>query len=166
LAVIYAVSTSAPNPLQAISVLSSRPLELPVWVETTVLRYILIVHTSNSPLNRDEYVLVHYHITLIIICTQMYGTLQRSQETARSTCTFPKPLPRTWAHPNPNNSPPTTTALRPFLKSAICARTIRSPRHKRTMDVRSRRTSHWKICTRILDPKFVALDGEERGRVE
>lgn len=52
--VIYAVSTSAPNPLQAITVLAARPLELPVWVDSVVLRYILIVHTSNSPLSKDE----------------------------------------------------------------------------------------------------------------
>ncbi|KIM32672.1 hypothetical protein M408DRAFT_184959 [Serendipita vermifera MAFF 305830] len=63
-AVIYAVSTSAPNPLQAISVLAARPLELPIWVDSMILRCILIVHTSNSPLSKDE-------------CTALYNAVKK-----------------------------------------------------------------------------------------
>lgn len=57
--VIYAVSTTAPNPLQAISKLYARPIELPPWVDQTILRYILIVHPERiSPLNADEYAIL------------------------------------------------------------------------------------------------------------
>ncbi|CAL1695522.1 unnamed protein product [Somion occarium] len=49
-AVIYAVSTMAGNPLQALQDLHNRPIELPPWVDNTYLRCTLIVHPSNSPL--------------------------------------------------------------------------------------------------------------------
>lgn len=63
-AVIYAVSTMAPNPLQAVSLLYSRPLDLPPWVESSILRYILIIHPKNSPLNNDE-------------CTALYNAVKK-----------------------------------------------------------------------------------------
>ncbi|KZW02555.1 hypothetical protein EXIGLDRAFT_415091 [Exidia glandulosa HHB12029] len=53
-AVVLAVSTSAPNPLAAITALHSRPSDLPQWVDPNMLRYTLIVHTPNSPLNDEE----------------------------------------------------------------------------------------------------------------
>ncbi|KAF4623241.1 hypothetical protein D9613_002112 [Agrocybe pediades] len=53
-ALILAVSTTAPNPLQAITALHSRNNHLPPWVDTNVLRYTLIVHPSNSPLTNEE----------------------------------------------------------------------------------------------------------------
>lgn len=56
IAVILAVSTMAPNPLQAISTLHSRILDFPSWVDTTHLVYTLIVHPQNSPLSDEEYV--------------------------------------------------------------------------------------------------------------
>ena len=56
--VILAVSTTAPNPLQAINALHSRALQFPPWVDTTFLRYTLIVHPKNSPLSDEEYVSV------------------------------------------------------------------------------------------------------------
>ncbi|KAI0788537.1 ER-golgi trafficking TRAPP I complex 85 kDa subunit-domain-containing protein [Abortiporus biennis] len=49
-AVIYAVSTMAANPLQALQDLHSRIPDLPPWVDNTYMRYSLIVHPSNSPL--------------------------------------------------------------------------------------------------------------------
>lgn len=51
LTVIYAVSTLAANPLQALQDMQSRPLDFPPWVDRTYLRYFLIVHPSNSPLS-------------------------------------------------------------------------------------------------------------------
>ena len=48
--VIYAVSTLAVNPLQALQELHTRAVDLPPWVDGTHLRYFLIVHPSNSPL--------------------------------------------------------------------------------------------------------------------
>lgn len=57
LPVILAVSTTAPNPLQAITALHSRVLEFPSWVDTTHLLYTLIVHPRGSPLSDEEYVI-------------------------------------------------------------------------------------------------------------
>ncbi|KAF7306800.1 hypothetical protein MIND_00471700 [Mycena indigotica] len=53
-AIILAVSTTAPNPLQAITALHSRAIELPSWVDNTFLRYTLIVHPKNSPFSEEE----------------------------------------------------------------------------------------------------------------
>ncbi|KAF8640579.1 hypothetical protein AX17_000241 [Amanita inopinata Kibby_2008] len=53
-AVILAVSTTAPNPLQAITALQSRSLDFPSWVDTTLFQYTLIVHPQNSPLSTEE----------------------------------------------------------------------------------------------------------------
>ncbi|KAF5375128.1 hypothetical protein D9758_000414 [Tetrapyrgos nigripes] len=53
-AVILAVSTNTPNPLQAITNLHARPIELPSWVDPSYLRYTLIVHTKNSTLSDEE----------------------------------------------------------------------------------------------------------------
>lgn len=55
--VILAVSTTAPNPLQAITALHSRALELPYWVDPTILRYTLIIHPQDSSLSDEEYVM-------------------------------------------------------------------------------------------------------------
>jgi hypothetical protein len=52
--VILAVSTTAPNPLQALTALHSRPLDFPSWVDPTHLQYNLIVHPQNSSLNDEE----------------------------------------------------------------------------------------------------------------
>ncbi|KAG6862432.1 hypothetical protein C0995_011872 [Termitomyces sp. Mi166 len=53
-ALILAVSTIAPNPLQAVAALHSRALELPPWVDTNILRYTLIIHPEDSPLSNEE----------------------------------------------------------------------------------------------------------------
>ncbi|KAG6878643.1 hypothetical protein C0993_001166 [Termitomyces sp. T159_Od127] len=53
-ALILAVSTTAPNPLQAVAALHSRALEFPPWVDTNILRYTLIIHPENSPLSNEE----------------------------------------------------------------------------------------------------------------
>ncbi|KAF8525181.1 ER-golgi trafficking TRAPP I complex 85 kDa subunit-domain-containing protein [Hysterangium stoloniferum] len=55
-AVILAVSTLAPNPLQAVTELHSKynEVHLPSWVDPTRLRHTLIIHPTNSPLNSDE----------------------------------------------------------------------------------------------------------------
>ncbi|KZT30693.1 hypothetical protein NEOLEDRAFT_1126297 [Neolentinus lepideus HHB14362 ss-1] len=53
-AVVLAVSTTAPNPLQAVTALHSRQLELPPWVDSNYLKYTLIVHPENSPLSDEE----------------------------------------------------------------------------------------------------------------
>ncbi|EMD42167.1 hypothetical protein CERSUDRAFT_90771 [Gelatoporia subvermispora B] len=49
-AIIFATSTAAANPLQALHDLQSHSVDLPPWVDNTHLRYNLIVHPSNSPL--------------------------------------------------------------------------------------------------------------------
>ncbi|KAF9244569.1 ER-golgi trafficking TRAPP I complex 85 kDa subunit-domain-containing protein [Melanogaster broomeanus] len=54
ISIVLAVSTTAPNPLQAITTLHSRILEFPSWVDTTHLLYTLIVHPRESPLSDEE----------------------------------------------------------------------------------------------------------------
>ncbi|KAI0036617.1 ER-golgi trafficking TRAPP I complex 85 kDa subunit-domain-containing protein [Vararia minispora EC-137] len=53
-AIIVAVSTLAPNPLQALAQLHSRPPDLPRWVDSANLRYTLIVHPKDSLLSNEE----------------------------------------------------------------------------------------------------------------
>lgn len=52
--VILAVSTMAPNPLQALAQLHTRPPDLPAWVDSARLVYTLIVHPKNSALSDEE----------------------------------------------------------------------------------------------------------------
>ncbi|KAF9229138.1 hypothetical protein BS17DRAFT_742850 [Gyrodon lividus] len=52
--IVLAVSTTAPNPLQAITTLHSRILEFPSWVDTTHLLCTLIIHPRESPLSDEE----------------------------------------------------------------------------------------------------------------
>jgi len=52
--IILATSTTAPNPLQAITALHSRILEFPSWVDATHLLFTVIVHPKNSPLSDEE----------------------------------------------------------------------------------------------------------------
>ncbi|KAG2075048.1 hypothetical protein BDR04DRAFT_1006461 [Suillus decipiens] len=54
MSIILAVSTTAPNPLQAITALHSRTLDFPPWVDVTHLIYTLIIHPKNSPLSDEE----------------------------------------------------------------------------------------------------------------
>ncbi|KAH8982598.1 ER-golgi trafficking TRAPP I complex 85 kDa subunit-domain-containing protein [Lactarius akahatsu] len=53
-AIVYAVSTMLANPLQTLAQLHARPLQFPSWVDTTHLRYSLIIHPENSPLTNEE----------------------------------------------------------------------------------------------------------------
>ncbi|KAI0051657.1 hypothetical protein FA95DRAFT_1484733 [Auriscalpium vulgare] len=53
-AVIVAVSTMSPNPLQALAQLHARPPEFPSWVDGNQLRYTLIIHPKNSALSDEE----------------------------------------------------------------------------------------------------------------
>ncbi|KAF9056514.1 ER-golgi trafficking TRAPP I complex 85 kDa subunit-domain-containing protein [Panaeolus papilionaceus] len=53
-AVILAVSTTAPNPLQAITTLHSRTLQLPPWVDNNFIKYTLIIHPERSSLSNEE----------------------------------------------------------------------------------------------------------------
>ena len=57
-AVILAVSTSTPNPLQAIDALHSRNIQLPQWVDTNFLRFNLIIHPQGSSLSDEEFVCI------------------------------------------------------------------------------------------------------------
>ncbi|KAL0579376.1 hypothetical protein V5O48_002652 [Marasmius crinis-equi] len=53
-AIILAVSTNAPNPLQAITALHSRAIDLPSWVDPTYLKFTLIIHPKESGLSDEE----------------------------------------------------------------------------------------------------------------
>jgi hypothetical protein len=53
--VIFAVSTTVPNPLQAITALHGRPFNFPPWVDvTSTMRYTLIIHPNDSSLTDEE----------------------------------------------------------------------------------------------------------------
>ncbi|KAI0307705.1 ER-golgi trafficking TRAPP I complex 85 kDa subunit-domain-containing protein [Multifurca ochricompacta] len=53
-AILLAVSTMLPNPLQTLAQLHARPLDFPSWVDSTHLRYSLIIHPESSPLSDEE----------------------------------------------------------------------------------------------------------------
>ncbi|KZP10535.1 hypothetical protein FIBSPDRAFT_1051266 [Athelia psychrophila] len=53
-AIILAVSTTAPNPLQAVANIHATAIDLPAWVDPACLRYTLIVHPEDSPLSEEE----------------------------------------------------------------------------------------------------------------
>ena len=61
--VVFAVSTLAVNPLQALQDMHTRPVDVPQWVDNTHMRYSLIVHPSNSPLTEPMYVPSHIIFT-------------------------------------------------------------------------------------------------------
>lgn len=72
LIVILAVSTKAPNPLQAITALHSRAIDLPSWIDPAYLRYTLIIHPQDSPLSEEEYVRVpHFCILALTINSEL-----------------------------------------------------------------------------------------------
>jgi len=83
--VILAVSTTAPNPLQAITALYSRVVELPTWVDPNYLRYTLIIHPLNSPLSEEECVILYRYLPLSnnewMSGIQSRSPIQRGQET-------------------------------------------------------------------------------------
>lgn len=56
LSVVFAVSTTAANPLQALEELHSRRNELPSWVDSTHLRCSLIIHPQNSSMSDPMFV--------------------------------------------------------------------------------------------------------------
>ncbi|KAF9475629.1 hypothetical protein BDN70DRAFT_883515 [Pholiota conissans] len=58
-ALILAVSTTSPNPLQAITALHARNVQFPAWVDTNFLRYTLIIHPQNSNLSDEEATALH-----------------------------------------------------------------------------------------------------------
>lgn len=84
--VILAVSTAAPNPLQAITALYNRPLQLPPWVDTNILRYILIVHPQNTHFSDEE-------------ATALYNAVK--QQYGLNLYLLPLTLPRTPPAPRP-----------------------------------------------------------------
>ncbi|KAK1228620.1 hypothetical protein PQX77_008273 [Marasmius sp. AFHP31] len=53
-AIILAVSTNTPNPLQVITNLHSRAVDLPSWVDLTYLKFTLIIHPKDSTLSDEE----------------------------------------------------------------------------------------------------------------
>jgi hypothetical protein len=88
--VIMAVSTMAPNPLQAITALHSRALDFPSWVDLTILRYTLIIHPRGSTLSDEEYVIptaVYSSILTTAIYTEreLFSMLSRSNMDCTAT---------------------------------------------------------------------------------
>ena len=83
--VIFAVSTMLPNPLQTLAQLHARLLQLPSWVDTTHLRYSLIIHPENSPLTNEECVDFLVCLCLLTPTVKSHCALQCRQEAVRIT---------------------------------------------------------------------------------
>jgi hypothetical protein len=103
-----------PNPLQTLAQLHARPLQFPSWVDTTHLRYSLIIHPENSPLTNEECVDLLVYLRLLTPAVKSYCTLQCRQKAVR----FSK-LPAL-AHAS---LPTTTTCPSPNAASAIATNT-------------------------------------------
>ncbi|KAK7059092.1 hypothetical protein VNI00_001716 [Paramarasmius palmivorus] len=92
-AVILAVSTNSSNPLQAITALHSRPIDLPSWVDPLHLKFTLIIHPKNSSLSDEE-------------ATALYNAVKKQY--GLHTYLLPLELP----NPPPNPVPVPVTPLR------------------------------------------------------
>jgi|SRR6266702_295605 len=79
-AVVYAVSTMLSNPLQTLAQLHARPLQFPSWVDTTHLRYSLIIHPENSPLTNEECVDFLVCLRLLTPAVKSHCALQCRQK--------------------------------------------------------------------------------------
>ena len=78
--VVFAVSTMLPNPLQTLAQLHARPLQLPSWVDTTHLRYSLIIHPENSPLTNEECVDILLCLRLLTLAVKSHCVIQCRQK--------------------------------------------------------------------------------------
>ncbi|KAJ3516458.1 hypothetical protein NLJ89_g1109 [Agrocybe chaxingu] len=112
-ALILAVSTTAPNPLQAITTLHSRAQQLPSWVDTNVLRYTLIIHPSHSPLS-DEEAGALYNAVKKQFGLHSYLLSLNLPKNPPPPVPVPAPLPRLPPPPSPD-SPPRQYPLTPLV---------------------------------------------------
>ena len=107
------MSTTAPNPLQAITALHSRVLEFPSWVDTTHLLYTLIVHPRESPLSDEEYVILPPSMVSSSHLSLRAGALFNAVKKQYGLHTFILPL----SLPSPPPPPVPVPALPPRLPS-------------------------------------------------
>ncbi|KAG8219699.1 ER-golgi trafficking TRAPP I complex 85 kDa subunit-domain-containing protein [Butyriboletus roseoflavus] len=117
LSIILAVSTTAPNPLQAITALHSRVLEFPSWVDTTHLLYTLIVHPRESPLSDEEAgalfnaVKKQYGLHAFILPLSLPSPPPPPVPVPAFPPRLPPPSPETWQNGSPTPHPHSTTSL-------------------------------------------------------
>jgi hypothetical protein len=117
--VVFAVSTMLPNPLQTLAQLHARPLQFPSWVDTTHLKYSLVIHPENSPLTNEECVDSLVYLRLLthdvksdraLQCRQKTVWITQSPTFARAplstTTTCPRPDAVSAAATNPSISTP------------------------------------------------------------
>jgi hypothetical protein len=117
---ILAVSTAAPNPLQAIMALYNRSLQFPPWVDSNVLRYILIVHPQNTHFSDEEY--VNRYLVTTTRANEIASELPRCSTPSRSNmdciATF-YPSPCRAPHPSQFPFPPLCRDYRHFLNLSL-----------------------------------------------
>ncbi|KDQ08436.1 hypothetical protein BOTBODRAFT_148671 [Botryobasidium botryosum FD-172 SS1] len=94
-ALILATSTFAPNPLQAITELHSRAIDLPPWIDSSnILRYTLIVQTPDSPLSDEESIaLFNATKKQFGLSTHLLSLTMSTPTTAKPIALFPNQLP-------------------------------------------------------------------------
>lgn len=113
LPVILAVSTTAPNPLQAITALHARAVEFPPWVDTTHLRYTLIVHPQDSPLSDEEYAVLFASAATYSLAPLRAGALFNAVKKQYGLHAFILPLSLPTPPPPPVPVPPLPPRLPP-----------------------------------------------------
>ena len=74
-----------PNPLQTLAQLHARLPQFPSWVDTTHLRYSLIIHPENSPLTNEECVDFLVYLRLLTPAVKSHRALQCRQKAVRVT---------------------------------------------------------------------------------
>ncbi|KXN83896.1 hypothetical protein AN958_00976 [Leucoagaricus sp. SymC.cos] len=104
-AIVLAASTTAPNPLQAITTLHARALQLPPWVDPNYLKYTLIVHPQNSSLSNEEATAL-FNAVKKQFGIDVYLLVLTLPSPPPPHVPVPPPLPRL-PRPNVPDSPPT-----------------------------------------------------------
>ncbi|KZS95953.1 hypothetical protein SISNIDRAFT_451603 [Sistotremastrum niveocremeum HHB9708] len=102
-AIIRAVSTQSANPLQTITNLQSRPVDLPAWVDQSILQFILIVHSPTSTLSIEE------STALFNAVKKQYGVHTHLMNLELSGDALPTPI----APPNLSIPPPISANQKP-----------------------------------------------------
>ncbi|KAG8754517.1 hypothetical protein FRC12_011166 [Ceratobasidium sp. 428] len=146
IALILATSTMASNPLQSITTLHSRALEFPPWVDSTMLKFTLVVHPmATSPLNMDE------SQALLNAVRKQYGAhvhlMPWSLSTSPATQPFIPALPSLPPPPNALLDTPSRQQLDDLVEA-----TVHDPIHMAEEDLQSTNRFVREFVTQSLIP--------------
>ncbi|KAG8699356.1 hypothetical protein FRC09_006668 [Ceratobasidium sp. 395] len=143
---IASTSTMASNPLQSITTLHSRALEFPPWVDSTMLKFTLVVHPmATSPLNMDE------SQALLNAVRKQYGAhvhlMPWSLSTSPATQPFIPALPSLPPPPNALLDTPSRQQLDDLVEA-----TVHDPVHMAEEDLQSTNRFVREFVTQSLIP--------------